>query len=762
MSDRTLDYDPSIGVVTGARSREENTADHKEFSDILRKFASKLTHKMIAPDIEQKYTDLAATFPPAEVEKWRLHRAFELVNCALAGRVRENGDPFIFHALDVAQIVALEVGLGVQAAAAVLLHEADCIAPVATAELVNTFGKETADIVESLHKISRLDLKTTGLQAEAFRKLIVSYSTNPQVIVIKLADRLEVMRSLSFFPKSKHAKKSAETLLLYVPLAHKLGLYKLKSELEDLSLRYAEPVAYRDIAAKLHLTENSRSKLVDKFVAPIKKELEAAGLKFYIKRRTKSVYSIWNKMQKQGVPFEKVYDVFAIRIILNSKPESEKEDCWKAYSVVTSRYEPDVRRLRDWITVPKPNGYESLHTTVKVDNGHNVEVQIRTERMDDYAEHGMAAHWRYKGLKQEQGGVEEWLNNIRKLLESTPAEEDLQKRFTPNEVFVFTPTGDLRQLPAGATVLDFAFDIHSNLGCRCMGAVQNGKHVSIREVLKTGDTVAIITSKNQTPNLDWLSYVVTSKAKQRIKYKLREDEARVAALGKEALERKLKNWKTQLVTDAVTALTKYFKFKTATELYVKLALEELDFALVSDALAAIAQGEKQPQSTPQQELPKQAKAAEISSDYIVVDEKLSNVEYKFAKCCSPIYGDDVFGFITVGNGITIHRTSCPNAERLISQFGYRVINAKWRKQEAADSFQAIIKIVANDEVGLQHKLAEAVNAAQGVIRSMQLLPSKGVVNGQIQVYVKNAKQLEMLLFRLSHLKGVQKAVRVGS
>ncbi|MDR2813980.1 MAG: RelA/SpoT family protein [Prevotellaceae bacterium] len=719
--------------------------------------------------IAQKYATLSALFSPQEVEKWGLHSAFERAVCALEGRVRENGDPFIFHALDVAQIVAAEVGLGAQAAAAVLLHEADRAQPLDDADLHASFGKEVASVVTSLNKISRLDLKTTALQAEAFRKLIVSYSANPQAIVIKLADRLEVMRSLSFFPKSKHAKKAAETLLLFAPLAHKLGLYKLKSELEDLSLRYTDPAAYRDINTKLKLSEKTRSQLVEDFIAPIRNELQEKGYRFELKYRTKSAYSIWAKMQKQGVPFEGVYDVFAIRIILDTPLESRKDEaaaCWDIYSTVTSRYEPDLRRLRDWVTKPKDNGYESLHATVRVADKQDVEVQIRTRRMDDNAEHGMAAHWRYKGVQQDHDSTEGWLANMRSLLETAGSMEDYDATFTPNEVFVFTPTGDLRQLKIGATVLDFAFDIHSNLGCRCTGAIRNGKHISIRETLQTGDVVDVLTGKNQTPTPDWLEYVTTAKAKNKIRQKLREDEAKVAAIGREALERKLKNWKLNLQLDVVTMLVKHFKIKTATELYVKLALEELDFALVHDVLQKYAAGELQAAEReaaakrPEPATPAQPSA---SSDYIVIDEKLSGVDYKLGKCCNPIYGDDVFGFVTVGSGVTVHRTSCPNAERLLNRYDYRVIPAKWRKQADADSFQAVIKISASNGIGLQQKLGEVVDTyAAGAIRSMQLSQNRGMLEGQLRVFVKNLKQLDTLLYHLRNVKEVHKAVRMGS
>ncbi len=712
-------------------------------------------------NIREKYTRIIQGLSSEEVQSSRLEKAFELACVALDGKMRENGDPFIFHALNVADILTNELGLNARVITAVFLHEADLIKPFKHLEIAKEFSVETAHIVENLHKISQMDVKTTGLQAEAFRKLIVSYSSDPRVILIKLADRLEVMRSLSFFfPKTKQSKKSAETLLLYTPLAHKLGLYKLKSELEDLSLRYTEPAAYRDITTQLHLTERTRTLLVQDFVKPIEQELKQQGLDFKIKYRTKSVYSIWNKMRAQNVPFEKVFDVFAIRIILNSDVEKEKDDCWKTYSVVTSRYEPDIKRLRDWITVPKTNGYESLHTTVKVDNGQYVEVQIRTQRMDHYAEHGMAAHWRYKGIKQAESGVENWLENIRTQLETSTTDEDIKEGFMPNEIFVFTPNGDLRQLPVGATVLDFAYDIHGNIGNHCVSAIKNGKNVPIREVLATGDTVEIITSKNQNPSPDWLNIVVTAKAKSHIKQRLRADEAKVAAQGREVLERKLKNWKLPLQNDPIPALNKLFKLKTTTELYVKIALDEIDLNLLHEVLKKMVQAEKSEREIVH-ETPKAAKQVKTGNnpDFVVLDEGLNGVECKYAKCCNPVLGDAIFGFVTVGKGITIHRTTCPNANRLISQFAYRVVPVEWRQHDLSGSFQTILKITANDEVGMSYKLHEAATESQSMIRDLQFVANKGILEGNMHVFVQSVKHLDMLIHKIQQTKGIIKVVR---
>ncbi len=711
-------------------------------------------------EIEKRYKQIVLRLAPEEVASSGLQKAFDMACHALNDKSRENGDPFIYHPLNIATILSNEFGLNAKIITAVFLHETDRINRIDKRVLIKDFSEEIAQIVENLYKIAQIDMKNTGLQAEIFRKLIVSYSSDPRVILIKIADRLEVMRSLYFFPKSKQSKKAAETLLLYIPLAHKLGLYRLKSELEDLCLRYTDPAAYRDITTRLHISENSREMLVKSFIAPIKQELLQQQLKFELKYRTKSIFSIWNKMKVQNVPFEKVYDVFAIRIILDSELLLEKDDCWKTYSIITSRYEPDVKRLRDWITLPKDNGYESLHTTVKVDGGQYVEIQIRTKRMDHYAEHGMAAHWRYKGIKQEESGVEKWLENIRRQLETATSEKDVKEGYMPDEIFVFTPSGDLRQLPLGATVLDFAYDIHGNIGNKCISALRNGKNVPIRETLATGDVVEIITAKNQNPSPDWLSIVVTPKAKSQIKHKLRTDEAKVAELGKEILERKFKNWKVQLSPDPIPALAKYFKLKTITELYVKIALEELDLMLVNEVLKQIHRPEKQDKDDPiRMPLVKTSAKPKKNSDLIAMDKELTGIDYKFGKCCNPIFGDAVFGFVTVGKGITIHRTTCPNAQKLITQYGYRIVPVHWRKQESSEAFQVVIKVIANDEIGMMQKINDAVLLSQGVIRSTTLSSNKGLLEGNIHVYIQNLKFLDRLIHKLQHTKGILKVYR---
>ncbi len=711
--------------------------------------------------VAKAFIELDACFSDFSAkDRTMVKHAFDIACSALDGKFRENGDPFVFHAINVARIVVEEVGLLAQSAAAVFLHEAMRTSEQSEAAIVKAFGREVFGIVSGLDKISHIDIKATSLQAENFRKLIVSLSSDPRVTIIKLADRLEVMRSLNFFSPLKQQKKSTETLLLYAPIAHQLGLYKLKSELEDLSLRYTNPEAYRLITNKLKSTADDRNKLIKEFLQPIEKELKRQKMQYEVKSRTKSVYSIWTKMQKQKVDFEGVFDVFAIRIILDVSLEEEKAECWKVYSIVTSFYEPHTERLRDWITMPKASGYESLHTTVATPDDKTVEVQIRTIRMDEVAEKGAAAHWRYKGIRQSQG-VQQWLDKVRELLESPGGvDRDSFLNFTPNEIFVFTPNGDLRRLPVGATVLDFAFDIHSGIGAKCIGAKVNGRNVPIKETLKTGDSVEVTTAKNQQPKADWLNYVVSSKARARIKSALREEELKVADVGKELLERRLKNWKIASLDSALAVLMKHYKLKTITELYSQLATDKINMQEAKDVLTGTFVAE-QP-DTEQQPAPtvKKVKEGKVIDDCLLIDEKLNSLSYKLAKCCNPIRGDDIFGFVTINDGIKIHRFSCPNASRLLDKYDYRVVKAKWRETDA-NIFQASIKVVGYDELGLVGNITEVLSSLSVAVRSMNVNARKGHSEVKLQVMVSGTKLLDMLLYRLQSIKGVEKVVRVS-
>jgi GTP pyrophosphokinase len=733
-------------------------------------------------DIQKQYKALVNSSRCTEKEISLLKKAFDTVEKALRGRFRENGDPFLSHPLEVARILIQDIGLQISTAIAVLLHESGRHQKVGVitdpklmeeekkkhekeiASITREYGKDIALMVLGMDKISSIDLKETKLESDNLRKFIVLYSDDPRVTLIKLADRLEVMRSLEFFPKSKQKKKATETLLLYAPLAHQLGLYTIKSELEDLSLRYTEPESYRLISNKLKSSVGERQQIIDEFLAPVEKELKKRGLNYEIKSRTKSVYSIWRKMKAQKVDFEGVYDIFAIRIILDAPADNREEEesvCWEAYAAIDSLYTVDTKRLRDWVTQPKPSGYESLHTTVTTPQGKPVEVQIRTVRMDMVAERGTAAHWKYKGVKGEDE-LQIWLDNVRTLLETPGSEyKDYFPNFKSDEIFVFTPAGELRRLPVGASVLDFAFDIHTNIGIKCSGALLNGKHASIKEKLKTGDIVAVTTAKNQKPAAAWLDYVVSSKARAKIKQKLREAAMKMAIEGKELLERRFKNWKLELNDDVLATLLKYYKLKTITDLYSGIASEHIAISDIHDVISSSVTATTIPDTV--KTTPKAVVATECGdNDYLLIDEKLSGMGYKLAKCCNPIFGDDVFGFVTINEGVKIHRFSCPNASRLFDKYAYRVVKAKWRDTIPANVFQATIRIMGDEETGMLTKISEIVTAHNMNIRSINITSSDdGTFDGRIQVSVQANKQLDKLLYSLRQIKGVQKVVRVA-
>lgn len=699
----------------------------------------------------------------SQIERDQVDLSLKIATEALNNQVRSDGTPFINHVTAVGEIIVLEVGLMVPALVSFFLHEASRIDRLVLEENQKHFSQEIIDMANSLNKISEIKPKDTGLQAENYRKLIISYSNDPRVTLIKLADRLEIMRSLDIFTKSRQLKKATETLLLYAPLAHQLGLYNIKSEMEDLSFRYTDPENYRLINNKLKAGEQERKRLTDLFVKPIELGLKKAHIKYTLKSRTKTAYSIYKKMQNQGISFESVADVFAIRVIIDSEPEREKELCWKVYSIVTENYTPDTKRLRDWITVPKENGYESLHTTVHTKDNHVIEVQIRTARMDDIAENGYAAHWAYKGVKSEQG-LSSWLNGVRKLLE-TGNIKDAHKEVSLSleEIFVFTPDGDLRRLAAGSSVLDFAFDIHSNLGLKCSGAKINGKPVSIRESLKTGDVVEIMSTKKQKPTQDWLKYVVSSKARAKIKQKLKEEDGKKALQGRELFERRVTNWKFVFNDALITYLLKYYKYKTASEFYTAIAKEELD---LSDIKAVISEKDKDlPTENKELFVPpvvKDEKRSSISdSDYLVIDENVSNVGFKLAKCCNPIMGDEVFGFVTIREGIKIHRMSCPNASRLIENYPYRVHKVKWREDIIGKNFQASLKVTGYGEATGQ-QILEVINSLSISLRKFSVSDVKGKVDIKMVVAVSNNNQLDKLIFNLRKLKGVKSVNRIAN
>ena len=702
----------------------------------------------------------------------------------MGGYMRYNGTPLLDHDVAVAEIATREIGLGRNSTVAAILHDVLRIAnkerpeevDALSREIREEFGAPVLGIIVGLCKISNIKLKVSKEQAEDFRDMIVSYSEDPRVILIKLADRLEVMRELGIFPPEKRRKKSWESMNLYAPIAHKLGLYSLKSELEDLALKWLEPKDYEYICRRLEETESERQTFIARFLVPIEEKLKTvAGLNYHIKSRTKSVYSIWNKMRKQNVPFEGVYDIFALRVIIDCPRELEKQLCWTVYSVVSDCYTPNPKRMRDWVTIPKSNGYESLHTTVSAGEGRWVEIQIRTERMDEVAERGIAAHWRYKGVNQGAQTSEMWLSRLREVLEE--ATHSLTQRFeakpTSGEIFVFTPNGDIRKLPEGATVLDFAFDIHTNLGSTCTGGKVNNRAVPIREVLHNGDIVEVMTQKNQTPKSDWLNFCVTSKARGRIKSYLREEQMKHARMGREELERKMKNWKINVpIDEAVAYLGKVLKVRTGREVYSMIALQKIDFLSIKEILNQWISGEAEEQrrvaAAEAERKKEESKAAESTpvshrADALVIDEKINNIEYKLAKCCNPIKGDDIFGFVTISSGITIHRSDCPNAARLKENYPYRVMEARWRGN-ADGAFRSTIAVTGADMPGLANQITEIVTREMKLnIRGLNFSSrGDGTMYGTISVEVPSAAVVDMLIHSIMRIRGVQRAYRVNN
>ncbi len=714
----------------------------------------------------------------SEKSQHLLDRALAYAQMRLEGVTRFDGSPMLDHSVKVAAIVIEEIGLGINSTIAALLHDIVRIANQKgdqqefieiTNEIKVEFGEQIVGLTVGLCNISKLKLKAVKDQADMFRDLIVSYAEDPRVILIKLADRLEVMRSMGMFPEEKREKKSRESLNLYAQIAHKLGLYRIKSELEDLSLMYLEPKDYHVIVTKLKESEREREQFIAGFVAPIRQKLDEMGVKYSLKSRTKSIFSIWNKMRRVG--FESIYDIFAIRIIIDCEPAQEKGQCWSVFSVVTDYYTPNPKRMRDWISIPKSNGYESLHTTVSA-GGKWVEVQIRTERMDAVAERGIAAHWRYKGVGQSAITSETWLEQLRELIEETPQSlaNRIENKPSMGEIFVFTPNGDLRKLPEDATLLDFAFDIHTSLGSTCVGGKINGRAASIREVLKNGDIAEIQTQKNQTPKADWLNYVVTSKARSRIKVFLREEQAKNARMGREELERKLKNWKLGLpIDEAVVYLVKHYKLKTGMELYELLATQKIDFAGVKETLKYHLSGaadQARRSAAAEAERLKSEQRSDVkpkkSSDALIIDDSISQIQYKLAKCCNPIKGDDIFGFVTISAGITIHRVDCPNARRMREAYPYRVLDAQWR-DGAEGSFIVTVRVVAADIGGMANQITEVVSRDLKLqMRSMSFTSSKGVMSGVMSVEVPSVSIVDTLIHSIVRIRGVQRVYRINN
>ena len=717
---------------------------------------------------------ILACFPSGQQEQ--ILKAYRIADEAMKDKLRENRHPFIEHPLGVARIVAEDIHLGYESVIAVFLHETIRFYPEILQSLPkDAFSNDIIDIAHSLNKIAAIKPKETRLEAENYKRLIVSYSKDPRVMLIKIADRLDVMRNIDLLPKTSQERKVTETMFLYIPIAHQLGLYGIKTEMENIFFRHTEPEKYREITNKLKATAAEREELLNAFLIPIKRKLSDAGLKVTYKQRTKAPWSIWKKMQKQDIPFEKVMDLLAVRIIIETGQdvtlEREHELCWQAYSIVADEYKPDSSRLRDWISKPKSSGYESLHITVQFRGDIFVEVQIRTRRMDDVAENGHASHWAYKGIKEEKG-LTPWLQSVRNILESDNKNDyEYVSRFLSEDVFVFTPDGELRRLPKGATVLDFAFNIHSNLGLKCIGATIDGRPASIKDRLQTGQVVEIKSGKNQKPSPDWLNFVVSSKARNKIRLKLKEEALKKSAAGRELLERRLKNWKMELEDEDLTILCKKFKLKNISDLYAAIEDESVDImdikAYLSRKLQQEADGEtapQQPAAVKERPVPKNSTVKDKADDYMTIDGKLSNVSYRMARCCNPIYGDEVFGFVSVKEGIKIHRLSCPNAARLIENYPYRIVKVRWKETATTSSFQTTVKIITDDTAAYPAVIQKVTDFGAS-LRASSMTPRGGRNTGEsdirLQISVSSNSMLDKIISSIRKTKGVLSAVRIS-
>ena len=708
-------------------------------------------------------------------DKALLRRAFEISVEAHRDMRRKSGEPYILHPLAVARIVVEEIGLGVTSAICALLHDTVEDTEITLEDIERDFNVQIAKIIDGLTKISNVvDIKAdTTIQAENFRKILLTLADDPRVILIKMADRLHNMRTLDSMSREKQLKISSETTYIYSPLAHRLGLYEIKSELEDLAMKYTQPEMYAEIMQGLKETKRERTRYINEFIRPIKEELINNGFDFEIYGRPKAINSIWNKMRKKHVTFDEVYDLFAIRIILKSPPEREKEDCWKVYSIITNFYRPSPDRLRDWISVPKGNGYEALHTTVMGNAGRWVEVQIRTERMNEIAEKGLAAHWKYKdGAPAQESKLDSFLHHLRDMLNNPDTDtidfiQDFKLDLFTEEIYIYTPKGDMRVLPKGATALDFAFDIHTQLGRRCIGAKVNYKLVPLSHPLNSGDQVEVITSSKQNPSEDWLGFLITAKAKSSVKTYLKEDKRKIAEDGKDALRRKLDHMKVPLSQHNVNELIHYFKKQSPLDLYYAIAVGALDlkelknFVVHGDKLQHIAKEVKLDIKQSQEEdhgKQKPGKAAEL----IIFGERSDRVLYKLAQCCQPIPGDDVFGFVTSGEGLKVHRTDCPNAAQLLANYGHRIVKTKWAKNKEI-SFLAGVGITGHDDIGVIQKITNVISGELKLnMRSLSIESNDGIFEGKIMIYIHDREELNEFCNRLSQLDGITKVERLES
>jgi GTP pyrophosphokinase len=732
-------------IVTAPAVPKYNLTEEQEKKEILRHYRALL--RALRPKIKKG-------------DKEMVRHAFEMAAEAHRTMRRKSGEPYILHPIAVAMVCTEEIGLGIRSTICALLHDTVEDTDVTLEEVEREFGSEIAKIVDGLTKISNVIDNNTSQQAENFKKILLTLTDDPRVILIKLADRLHNMRTMDSMKREKQLKISSETVWVYAPLAHRMGLYNIKTELEDLSMKYMEPETYKDIAQRLQETRRERSRYINEFIRPIKEKLVKGGFNFEIHGRPKSIHSIWNKMKKKGVTFDEVYDLFAIRIILNSPPETEKEHCWKVYSIITDEYTPSPERLRDWLSNPKSNGYEALHTTVMGAQGKWVEVQIRTLRMNEIAEKGLAAHYKYKEGNSEEDRFDKWFGQIREVLsqdtDGVDFLQDFKVSFLAEEIYVYTPKGDVKMLPIGSTALDFAFSIHSAIGTKCIGAKINHKLVPIGHKLRSGDQVEIITSNKQKPSEDWLNMVVTAKAKTKIKDALKEVKRTIAEDGKYIVQRKLESMGAAYSQHNIDILVAFYKLNSQLDFYYQVAVKEIDlkelkeFNVLGDKLEA-----------PKPLKPVVDVAADHTRQYdkkeselIIFGESSDKIMYALAKCCNPIPGDDVFGFVSTGKGLIIHRTNCPNSPRLLANYGHRVVKTKWAKNKEI-SFLTGLKIIGMDDVGIVNKITNIISGELKInISALTIESREGLFEGTIKVFVHDKEELEELVERLQQLKGL--------
>ncbi len=731
-----------------------NLNEEEEKKEIVRQYRALL--RILKPKLKQGDREL-------------MRLAFEMAADAHKTMRRKSGEPYILHPIAVARIAAEEIGLGVRSTICALLHDTVEDTDLTLADIEIAFGQEIARIIDGLTKIANVVDTNTTQQAENFKKILLTLTDDPRVILIKLADRLHNMRTLDSMKREKQLKIASETVYVYAPLAHRMGLYAIKTEMEDLSMKYLEPEIYKEIARKLAETKRERTRYINEFIRPIKDGLLKAGLKTEVYGRPKSIHSIWNKMKNKGVTFEEVYDLFAIRVILDSTHDKEKEDCWKAYSLITDMYSPSPERLRDWLSNPKANGYEALHTTVMGPQGKWVEVQIRSKRMNEIAEKGLAAHWKYKEGTADENRFDKWFTQIREMLSQDVSSidflQDFKMSFLAEEIYVYTPRGDVKMLPVGATALDFAFSVHSAIGSKCIGAKVNHKLVPISHKLRSGDQIEIITSNKQKPTEDWLNLVITTKAKTKIKDALKEEKRRIGDDGKYALQKKMEDMGAAFTQSNIDEVTAFYKLASPLDLFYQIAVKNIDLKDMKQEMQVAGDKLVIPKPVKAEPEPRHADADtqrannKKDNELIIFGESSDRIVYTLANCCKPIPGDDVFGFVSTGKGLIIHRTNCANAARLMSNFGHRVVKTKWAKNKEI-SFLTGVKIVGLDDVGVIHKITNLVSGEMKInIAALTVEAKEGVFEGNVKLFVHDKEELDELVLKLKKLPGIESVER---